>query len=93
MQFEITHRTGEELDYQFDFEKWLQIGETIVGSAWEAPEDSELVVGEDSTFTDDTATLWLSGGVASKARWQIINTITTSAGRIAQNILIVNIKE
>ena len=89
---EITKRVDEKLDYLFDFESWLQEGEIISDSSWVVPEDSELTVEAETAFNTTSATVWLAGGVASKARWEVVNTIETSQGRTAQTILIVNIR-
>lgn len=63
---------------------WLADGETIATSTWTVtPVEAESVEGRlvttSTTHTDTAATIWLSGGVAS--RYMVTNRITTSEGR------------
>jgi hypothetical protein len=70
------------LDYTFDWQgsapgPWLEAGETITASAWTAP--SGITV-DSSTFDDTTTTVWLSGGTEWED-YEVVNHVTTSAGR------------
>jgi hypothetical protein len=65
------------LDYEFDWGAWLPPGDTIAAITMTA--DAGIVV-ESSTFTDTTATVWLSGGTELEI-YTITNHITTADGR------------
>lgn len=80
------HDPDAILDYQIDWAAWLG-GDTIVTSDWEIVTD--LVTDESPTgsveidsdeFTDDTATVWLSGGVHGEI-CHLTNRITTAGDR------------
>lgn len=65
------------LDYGWDWTDWLEEGDTIVTSEWEA--DSGLTVDSDE-FTTTLTTVFISGGSNHKT-YSITNTITTDGGR------------
>ena len=76
------------LDYTVDWETWLD-GDTISASSWTIP----VGLTEDSdTFGDSTATVWLSDGAIGK-RYNIVNHITTAAGREEDQTLIIICRE
>lgn len=64
------------VDYTVDWQAFTQ-GDTISTSIWTVP--AGLTKGTD-TFTDETATVFLSGGTTNTA-YSIINTVTTADGR------------
>lgn len=66
-----------KLDYGFDWSSWLATGETIMASAWTIPTGLTKV---SSSFDDTGTSVWLSGGTLG-TDYDIINHITTSAGR------------
>lgn len=82
------------LDYVFDWAApppgpWLTDGETI--------EDFEVTVATGLTLdsqsaTDDTITVWLSGGTAG-TRYTVACRITTSAGRTDERTFTVSVRE
>lgn len=76
------------LDYQIDWATWLD-GDTITTSSWAA--DSGLTIDSD-TNTVTTATVWLSGGTLGQ-RYEVTNTIVTTAGRTDERSFIVRIEE
>ena len=57
-------------------ENWLDTGETIEESEWEAPEGITVV---SDAFDDTTTTIKLSGGELGKT-YRITNHITSSTG-------------
>jgi len=69
----------ELLDYMVDWLKPLA-GDLITSSEWTLPTG---VVGSQESFTTTSATIWLSGGTAGKD-YELINRITTAAGRIRE---------
>jgi len=69
---------GANLDYSFDWEDWLAVGETISTSSWSV---SAGITKGSETDTDTTTTVWLTGGTAGTA-YTITCTVTTSTGRI-----------
>jgi hypothetical protein len=57
----------------------LLAGDTISDSEWTVPASSELII-ESESFTDDTTTIWLSGGkIGTHA---LLNRVTTTGSRI-----------
>lgn len=67
-------------DWPVNWASWLQDGEVIVDSEWIVPDGIEV---ETETFTNTTATIWLSGGVAG-ASYRLTNRITTNSTPIAR---------
>jgi len=65
------------LDFVVDWSLWLATGETITASTITAPPGITV---DSDTFTGTTVTYWLSGGTLNTA-YNIVNHITTSAGR------------
>jgi hypothetical protein len=76
----------EFLDYTIDWSARL-LTDTIVNSEWFVPTDffglsPDLeLVGSDDTFGTQTTTIWFAGGVSGH-KYDILNRITTAAGRI-----------
>jgi hypothetical protein len=69
------------LDYQVDWSAWLASAlggaDTIATSTWIVPDG---ITKNSDTHTDNTATLWVSGGTAGTA-YNLVNRITTAGGR------------
>jgi len=74
------------LDYAFDWTGWLATGETI--SSYTVTAQSGITLDSDSA-TDDTVTVWLSGGT-SGSRYRVSCKITTNAGRIDERSMIID---
>ncbi|MFY9174404.1 MAG: hypothetical protein WAO24_03565 [Peptococcia bacterium] len=74
------------LDYVFDWTGWLATGETI--SSYTVTAQSGITLDSDSA-TDDTVTVWLSGGT-SGSRYRVSCKITTNAGRIDERSMIID---
>ena len=66
----------EVLDYLINWTAALE-GDTIAMSTWTLP--SGLTTSQNS-FTASTTTVWIGGG--SGGTYDIVNTITTAAGRV-----------
>lgn len=66
----------EVLDYLVNWTAALE-GDPIVGSTWTLP--SGLTTSQNS-FTSSTTTVWIGGG--SGGTYDLVNTITTTAGRV-----------
>lgn len=64
------------VDYSIDWTALL-MGDTISTSTWTVP--SGITKGTD-TFTDETSTVFISGGTTNTA-YSINNTVTTADGR------------
>lgn len=76
------------LDYEIDWSAWL--GEdTISASQWSAPDG--ITIDSDS-FTDTTATVWLSGGTAGET-YEVTNGISTDGGRDDDRTIIIQVKQ
>jgi hypothetical protein len=77
-----------KLDYKIDWSDWLD-GDTISASTWTVPAGLTKV---SDTFSNTTATIWLSGGTAG-LHYEVTNRITTGAGRIDDRTLSFRIRE
>lgn len=71
------------LDYQLNWDKWLDTDETITASTWTV---SAGITMSDSANTDRTATVILSGGTAGQP-YTATNQVTTSGGRTDERTL------
>ena len=79
----------ETLDYQFDWSKWLTTSE-VISTATFTVADS-LTKGATS-HDNTTATLWLSGGMAS-VNYEITCTITTNQGRTGERTQLLAVQQ
>jgi len=81
------------LDYKFDWSVYLDTdsspAETISTSQWSA--DAGITIDSDSK-TDTDATVWLSGGVATR-EYEVTNKITTSVGRTVDRSFTVQVAQ
>lgn len=66
----------EVLDFDVDWSKALA-GDIITSSVWTVPDG---LIGGAEEFDDTSTTIWLSGGEAG-VDYQLLNHITTAAGR------------
>jgi hypothetical protein len=83
---EIVHAPGAILDYGFNWSSWLQAGETIVSSTWTI--DPTLVLSSSQNVSGVTST-FVNGGTLGSV-YTLINTITTSNGRVDSRALILS---
>lgn len=67
----------ERLDYTIDWTARLD-GDTIQSSVWVIPSG---LSNYDDSFTNISATVWLTGGIAGQ-EYEVTNRVTTAAGRI-----------
>ena len=77
-----------KLDYKVDWEEWLD-GDTISASTWTVPTGLTQV---SASFSTTTATVWLSGGTAGGS-YQVVNRVTTAAGRIDDRTITIRVLE
>lgn len=75
---EYEHAPTSKLDYGFDWNLWLAVGETIVTSVWLV--DTGLTQSSEDNISGVTS-VFVAGGVAGTS-YKLKNTITTSSGRI-----------
>lgn len=75
---EYEHAPASKLDYGFDWNLWLAVGETIVTSVWLV--DAGLTQSSEDNVSGVTS-VFVAGGVAGTS-YKLKNTITTSSGRI-----------
>jgi hypothetical protein len=76
------------LDFGVRWTKWLDT-DTISASTWIVP--TGLTADSDS-FTDTVTTVWLSGGVDGSS-YDIVNRITTAAGRVDDRTIRISVVE
>lgn len=72
----------EILDYQIDWSERLGT-DTITTSIWILPVG---ITENSNSFTDTTATIWLSGGTDG-ARYDLVNRVTSSGGRTLEQTI------
>lgn len=80
----------ENLDYSIDWSDALMIGETIANSDWEAPDG--ITTGVSGVAGGTISVVWLSSGQAN-SRYRIVNTITTTGGRVMEAAAYLFVKE
>lgn len=85
---EFTKSPDGVLDYQIDWEDWLN-GDTISTSTWTVQSGITKVTDTSSTYT---ATIWLDGGTIGN-RYTVTNHIVSAAGREEDQSLVVYIVE
>lgn len=76
------------LDYRVDWTSWLD-SDTIANSEWIIPTG---IVYEADTFDTTSATVWLSGGSLGSS-YEVVNRITTAAGRIDDRTITIIIRQ
>ncbi len=65
--------------------------DTITASTWRVDGDGlEVETNPPASFTDTTATVWISGGLAGVA-YPLVNTITTEGGRTYERTIRVHV--
>lgn len=80
-------RPDEVRDHTHSWAPWLDTDQ-IADSEWVV----DGVTLDDDEFTDDTVTIWFSGGVVGTTA-TLTNTITTDAGRTETEVFYLNIAE
>lgn len=78
MTFDPYKDPDATLDYKWDWTAWLAAAETIDTVTWIVPDG---ITEGDTTHTDSTATIWLSGGTLGES-YEITCRITTNQDRI-----------
>lgn len=87
MTYELFFKApAEYIDITVDWNLWLQ-GDTITSSNWDVPQE---LTADAATHTDQTTTVWLSGGVLGE-HYLLTNTITTAAGRSPVRTIVVRL--
>ncbi len=76
------------LDYEVDWSDWLD-DDTIVDSEWLVPDG---ITSDADTSTTTTATIWLLEGDAGRS-YDVVNRITTAAGRINDRTIKIKIQQ
>ncbi len=88
MSFSIEKAPGELLEYSFDFDRWLQEGESIVSYVVDTP-NATLTI-EDIQIVDASLVIWLSMGEEG-ARYRFNAEVITNQGRHKEVTLVVAI--
>lgn len=82
---------AEQLDYPVKFDKWLPDGDTITSGDATLDIVGELVI-ESIGITDQTVTVWVSGGVDGKT-YKVTVLAATAGGRIVEEDFKIRVKE
>jgi hypothetical protein len=78
---------GEVLDYTCDYTDVFEESDppdSIVSSSWTLTicgKETTLVIDDDTQFTNQTATVWVSGGILTGLGHELTNHITCASGR------------
>jgi hypothetical protein len=83
-------RPGDRLDYDVDFEPWLE-GDTISDASAEVTTEDADVEEDGVEFTDTSVKVWLTGGEEGE-RAHVNVTIETAAGRTKEICFLVRVK-
>jgi hypothetical protein len=84
----LTKDPQDLLDYGLDWSAWLD-DDTIAASSWTVPAGLTL---EDETNDTTATTVWLSGGTPH-VTYEVVNHITTAAGREADKTLRIKVMQ
>lgn len=84
-----TKDPDETLDYSINWTPRLSAGDPIASVVWVLP---DALNQEDAGFLGAITTLWISGGVAG-AQYKITCRVTTDAGRIMDQGVLIKIME
>ena len=88
-RFNFVKDPNAQLDWQFNWSDWLEVGETISSASFIV--DDGLTT--DSTGHDDTvATIWVSGGTAGNV-YRVTNRVVTSADRTDDRSINIRVTE
>jgi hypothetical protein len=89
MPTQVLKDPAAKLDYGVNWAPWLAVGETITASTWTV--DTGLTVTTPAaSFTGTATTVWLLGGTVGTT-YKAVNQVTTSAGRIDERTLTIEI--
>lgn len=91
----LTKRTGDQLDYDVDFEKWLTDDdeiETATAMLVDADEVDDMLEVESVQITSPIVKVWLSGGVDGTS-YTVLITATTTAGRIKEETFTIRVRD
>jgi hypothetical protein len=93
----MTHRVKKdpnaELDYGFDWSRWLEGNDIVAQSTWEIVDDDATLTTRDGDIIESgTKTIiWLEDGTEA-TRYQVTNRIVTQGGRTEDQTLLVIVK-
>ena len=79
---------NDVLEYQVNWATWIG-SDTITESTWVVPTG---ITKDSDSFTDTVTTIWLSSGTAG-AIYELVNRITTAAGRIRDFTCVIKVQE
>jgi hypothetical protein len=85
----IRDNAAEVEDYVADWTARLPAGDTVASSAFELPKSDLLAINASNTL--QLAIVRISGGTADQA-YEIVNRITTEAGRQLQQVIRLRVK-
>lgn len=77
------------LDWTFDWQHWLQLGETIATSTFIV---SPGITVDSSSSTATNSTVWLSGGSPGQP-YRVTNRVVTSQGRTDDRSITIRCKD
>ena len=89
-----TKHPADVLEYVFDFARWLSDGDTIssvTGTATSSTDGATAAI-DSSTYTDTTATLWVSGGIEGETA-EISAVVVTALGRTKEACIRIRVKD
>jgi hypothetical protein len=73
----VSKKPSDELDYGFQWRKWLFTGELIISSVWTVPAGITRI---SDSITGTVTSVWLSGGTDGET-YNLVNRIVTNQGR------------
>jgi len=93
----LQKRPNDQLDYEIDFEKWLNDDDKITSAVADVTKDGvatdELTVQSASVSeSSPTLTVWLSGGVDG-VTYTVTVTVATTGGRIKEEDFKIRVRD
>lgn len=86
-----TAKPNQTLDYVVDWDARTGTGETVASSTWNVPAGLTIAAPAPS-FTDDSTTIWLTGGTAGTT-YVVSNTVVTNQGRTLEHAFYLTVLE
>lgn len=78
--FQVLKDADALLDYTIDWSDVFPSDDSIVASTWTCDDTGITIEDGSNSFTDTTATVWLSGGTSGNY-YDVINHVTTNDAR------------
>ncbi len=83
-------KAADRLDYDLDFDRWLDDDDYIVAAVATIDDEGDVMV-DDTTFASRTVKVWLAGGEDGDLQTVHV-TITTNDGRVKEECFRIRVR-